>query len=218
MHNSRNKLTQEIVEKAKKIIKETKEHRPLALMFNEKEQYVVPCLFDDQKSKERCQKALRTLVEEKNITHYYVIMEGWMSEQTMEEPVIPPSRNINRKEVLFIAGFSKDNPKGENVTIQFTRENGEIVFGEERTAESIETPWNFYLEDTSDQRIEEDRRKRIVHHIENTDFTPTYETMKKTWEKEKGTPFPLSKEQTKKMVIKLTKEGYYKKGIIPTLK
>jgi len=225
------KYNLEFVEKQAKILLERdKHHNPLAIMLRKgikgkkNDIFFAPMTFNNDKEKREFQIALRDVVTKEKITKYWLIMESWVSSNVHVEK---PSRDINRKEALVITEFSKENPQGRMVFNAFSRKDDNIVWGKRDVLDSskekqgLQSSWNFFLEDISDEEWielkEKTRRKDMLHRLERSDITEEYEQLKEEWKKDVGTEFPIPKEQVKKVMLKLAKEGKigFRNGIIP---
>lgn len=212
---------------AKKVMEESKEHVPLALLVKPTKPkpsvIMSPLIFRDDEEKKVLLKRIRDFVQKEKITKYWVIMETWVSSNIH---VSRPSRDINREEALIISEFSKENPNGKVVVNLFERKNGKIIWTDRKSMDSSKSSelmsrWNFFLEYKTTEEwneIQEKQRiKDIIRRIKEHGISDEqFEKVKTAWEKDHG-EIGITKEQAIKILIKIAKEGKigFKNGIIP---
>jgi len=208
----------DIILKAKEIMKDEGEHKPLVVSTINNKLALFPLTFEDDDEKEEMRVALREFIREHKLKKYWTIMEGWYSSNIH---VSSPKRDVNRKEALIIGEFSEDNPKGVSVMIPFTKKEGKIIFGKEERTNDFTSKWNFFMEeipkDELDYIHEKKRREDIVKRIEKANITKEYEKIITKFKKDHPEEKTPTYEEFKKVLITMAEKGIigFNNGRIP---
>jgi len=198
---------------------------PIAILYKKKQKgkddvFFCPLIFDGYKEKEKMRKAVRKIVIEKDIDKYWLVMESWVSKNVH---VSLPSRDSGRTEALVISEYSKENPNGSMIVLNFSRKGKKIIWGDKQTTNNKEDSinlWNFYHEEISDDELQtvhkKDRIKDIVERIKEADFEDDYkkylEAMMDTipeLKKEIVGGLDISYDSFKQFLILLAEKGIY---------
>jgi hypothetical protein len=136
-----------IEKKAKEVLEVKGSHQPQLMGVKPNGEIVIALLmFRNNEEKEQIRQVTRHLIEKENITHYFTIMESWLSQQDGSMPYVQPSKRVDRKEALVIIEFRKGE-KEKGFAQIFSRKGKKIVWGEKNELGESHSIWNFFLEE-----------------------------------------------------------------------
>ena len=155
------------LEQAKMIINSGQTYAPL--MFVKKgdnEIAIIKLKFANQEEKDRLINKLRNIITNSNVQKYWIMMEAWIG----SNPFILPRYDIERKEVVVITEYDKDQIETRRVQLEFDRKNGKPEWI--RKKEILSTPdegadrWNFFVEDVIDEKTKLVRLDKLDKDLE----------------------------------------------------
>tara|TARA_Y100000310_G_scaffold267782_1_gene279963 strand:+ start:5123 stop:5788 length:666 start_codon:yes stop_codon:yes gene_type:complete len=193
-----------ILEQAKKVLVSNGKHIPQIIGVNKEGKMLIIVFPFNEESREIALQSVRKFVVENNIVRYFTIIEGWLTEQKIDDgakPYIQPSLNVDRKECLVVTEYSKfNNPRG--ITVIFKRDiNNKVVeFSEPVSSDNHQTVWNVF---NNLKEIRENQNKRIDSSNEQFIKNIIKQTIRKNREKLKKVK---SEEEFKKIVAEHIEE------------
>jgi len=126
------------LKQAMHVLKKDGHHVHLAALFsNEKSVSFVELRNDDQADKFRTAKYLGSEVDKIGADKVIVISETWSAPYDSANHYRPASQSPDRTEALSLIAISK-NGEGHTVLVPFTRNDGEIEFGDIQRTEGVE--------------------------------------------------------------------------------
>ena len=163
-------------------------------------------MFDDDKSKEEMFKAMRKMVEVRQIDRYFVMNEGWMGQNLN----VRPREDPKKKEGLMVFEFRRNGLNKGKIFI-FHKDGKKIIYDDEMDMGDMtefSSRFNFFIEDDGGERI---RLERIKHNLEMFEKTKPDKKIKEFFNILKETKPEIVKGKTwqdmKDMMIKMIKEG-----------
>lgn len=156
----------ETVEKvAVRVLKENKHHylQFIALMQPDAKKkrkcYIIGAPTADDGQHEIALQGMRKFVQEMKPERYFCITEAWyVQAETEHDFDVRPMHNPKRKEALIISEFCA-TMKTKHVAITFEHKDGEIVITGRHEPSESHSRMNFFLEDSTAERIEMERKK-----------------------------------------------------------
>lgn len=155
-----------LVDRAKEIVSSGQQHQPMLFIKSGKEITIATLIFENYDEKERILKNVRKSITDGNIKKYWIVMEAW----TGDNPFILPSRDAERKEALIISEYEKGEIRGKQIHLPFDRDAaGKPIWKKPREMLGTETDmadrWNFFMEDTFDERMAKVRDEKLSEDI-----------------------------------------------------
>lgn len=134
-----NKLTlQKVEQMAVECLEKTGKHSPQIIVETPQGVVMVVLCFRTIDEKKQIHESIRTLVQRSGVNNYFYVTEAWMTKQTKDNPVMSPSRSVDRKEVLMIAEFKRDG-FGKSIMREFKRKDDKIIWQECAVQKNNET-------------------------------------------------------------------------------
>jgi hypothetical protein len=101
---------------------------PLGVAYSNKEGYLIPLLFSNDKEKSLFFEAVKILFLAKNIDHYILAFEAWVSPQneSNSENRVEPRLDPNRKDALTVVSVNSKRKRMTTFEI-IKKENNEII-------------------------------------------------------------------------------------------
>jgi hypothetical protein len=125
-----NKLNlQKVEQMAVDCLEKTGKHSPQIIVETPQGVAMVVLLFRNREEKWKMEDEIRGLVKKSNVDNYFYVAEAWTTQLTKDNPVMSPSRSVDRKEVLMIAEFKRDG-SGESIMREFKRKDDKIIWQE----------------------------------------------------------------------------------------
>jgi hypothetical protein len=110
-------------------------------------------LFKNDEEKRKMFKIIRNTVEKLNSQRYLVIMECWMSKQTLGDKLYRrPKLDADREEGLMISECKKDRT-GKTIYYPFKRVNEKIVWLDKVELDKGHSMWDVFIEEGAVQEI-----------------------------------------------------------------
>jgi hypothetical protein len=164
------KLTLQDIEKtAVQVLEQTGKHSPQIIVETPQGVVMVVLCFRNQDEKHKMHESIRALVKRSEVDSYFYVAEAWMAKQTKDNPVMSPSRCVDRHEVLMIAEFRRDG-SGESIMREFKRKDDSIVWKAREVQRNNEA--SSFLDFFSDpnkvrRRVDEDTFRHNKEYAEN---------------------------------------------------